>query len=289
MRKKLALLSFPVLALFLAGADIQQHLDVPFVPTPMEVVDDMLELAQPRPGDVLYDLGCGDGRIVIRAAEKYGIRAVGFDLNPQRILESRENAVKAGLADKVEFFEKNLFEVDLSPASIVTLYLLSSVNLKLRPKLFQELRPGSRVVSHDFDMDEWQADNSDSVYTDYSSHRAYFWIIPANVSGIWEWTEKNPGDEAGYRLEIEQKFQEFYGTVKTLKDEVVLERPEISGDLVKFSIRVRDEDGSEKIHSFEGRVSGDMIKGTRTIEGSRTGRVAWQAVRRVGTAKIIYE
>ena len=162
--------------------------DVPFVPTPPEVVDEMLKLADLRSGDLLYDLGCGDGRIVIAAAKRSGIRAVGIDIDPVRISESNANAAAAGVTDKVRFIEKDLFEADFRDATVVTMYLLTSVNLRLRPKLLAELRPGTRLVSHTFDMGEWRPDKTSFVATAYDDQRAvHFWVVPANVSGRWEW------------------------------------------------------------------------------------------------------
>jgi SAM-dependent methyltransferase len=147
--------------------------EVPYVPTPPEVVDVMLDAAGVKKGDVLYDLGCGDGRIVIAAAKRFGVRGVGVDIDPQRIQEANENAKAAGVTDLVEFREQNLFDVDLRPATVVTLYLLSSVNLKLRPKLLREVRPGTRVVSHAFDMGDWAPDQELAV-----GHRTvYLWRV----------------------------------------------------------------------------------------------------------------
>ena len=147
--------------------------EVPYVPTPPEVVDVMLDAAGVKQGDVLYDLGCGDGRIVIAAARRFGVRGVGVDIDPQRILEANANAKAAGVTDLVEFREQNLFDVDLRPATVVTLYLLSSVNLKLRPKLLREVRPGTRVVSHAFDMGEWEPDQELAV----GHRKVYLWRV----------------------------------------------------------------------------------------------------------------
>jgi precorrin-6B methylase 2 len=132
--------------------------DVAFVPTPPEVVTAMLELAAVRPGDVIYDLGSGDGRMVIEAARRYGVRGVGIDIDAARIAEATENARRAGVADKVRFIHADLFDVDVSPATVVTLFLLPTLNVKLQPKLLQQLKPGSRIVSHAFDMAEWNSD-----------------------------------------------------------------------------------------------------------------------------------
>jgi SAM-dependent methyltransferase len=132
--------------------------EVPYVPTPPAVVDAMLDLAGVKKGDVLYDLGSGDGRIVIAAARRFGVRGVGIDIDPARIREANDNAKAAGVEHLVEFRQQNLFDVDLAPASVVTLYLLPDVNRRLRPKLLREVRPGTRVVSHAFDMDDWVPD-----------------------------------------------------------------------------------------------------------------------------------
>ena len=147
--------------------------DVPYVPTPEPVVDKMLELAQVGPKDVVYDLGSGDGRIVIAAAKK-GARGVGIDIDPERIREAKRNASRAGVADRVEFREGNLFKADIRDATVVTLYLLTGVNRQLRPKLLGELKPGTRVVSHAFDMGDWQPVATERV----GSSTVYYWVVP---------------------------------------------------------------------------------------------------------------
>jgi SAM-dependent methyltransferase len=151
--------------------------DVPYVPTPQPVVDRMLEMAEVDENDVVYDLGSGDGRIVIRAAEKYGSRGVGIEIDPERVQDARENAREAGVSDLVEFRQGDLFEADISEATVVTLYLLPEVNLKLRPLLFEQLRPGTPVVSHGFDMDAWEPDETDTV----NANRIYRWTTPEEV------------------------------------------------------------------------------------------------------------
>jgi SAM-dependent methyltransferase len=156
--------------------------DVPFVPTTERAVEAMLELAKITRNDVVYDLGCGDGRIVITAAKKYGARGVGIDINPERIAEARANAKREGVEHLVKFIEQDLFEADIREASVVTLFLLSSVNLKLRPKLLAELKPGTRVVSNTFDMGDWKPDKEfsldDNGEDSYLSHKFFLWIIP---------------------------------------------------------------------------------------------------------------
>jgi SAM-dependent methyltransferase len=152
-----------------------QQPDVIFVPTPHEVVDDMLRLANVRKGDILYDLGSGDGRIAIAAAKKYGVRAVGIDIDPERIREATENARKAGVTNLVEFRQADLFKADFSEATVITLYLLPDLNVKLRPRLWEELKPGTRIVSHQFDMGTWKPEKR----LESSGRVVYFWTIPA--------------------------------------------------------------------------------------------------------------
>lgn len=158
--------------------------DVVYVPTPQKVVDKMLQVAKVKKTDVLYDLGCGDGRIVVTAAKKYGIKAFGFDIDPERIAESKANAKKAGVEHLVTFEQKDIFTIDLSPATIVTLYLLPELNVRLIPQL-EKLNPGARVVSHDFDMDGVAYDDTWTVLaqdhntpTDEREHYVYLWKAP---------------------------------------------------------------------------------------------------------------
>jgi ribosomal protein L11 methylase PrmA len=148
--------------------------DVIFVPTPQEVVDDMLRLANVRKGDVLYDLGSGDGRIAITAAKKYGIKATGIDIDPERIREANENARKAGVAGLVQFRQEDLFQANFRDATVVTLYLLPDLNVKLRPKLWNELKPGTRIVSHQFDMGKWKPEKT----LESDGRTIYFWTVP---------------------------------------------------------------------------------------------------------------
>ncbi|MCI0627722.1 MAG: methyltransferase domain-containing protein [Acidobacteria bacterium] len=150
--------------------------DVQYVPTPQDVVEELLKLADVKKDDVVYDLGCGDGRIVITAAKRYGARGVGIDIDPERIRESKEKAEKEGVADRVRFREEDLFESDIKEATVVTLYLLNSLNQKLKPKLLKDLKPGTRVVSHNFDMGEWKPEKTVQLL----GSTIYLWVIPAN-------------------------------------------------------------------------------------------------------------
>jgi precorrin-6B methylase 2 len=157
-----------------AFAQDTPRLDVPFVPTPQPVVDKMLELANVQKGDFLIDLGSGDGRIPVTAAERFGIKALGVDLNPQRIKEAKERAEKAGVTNLVEFRQEDLFTTDLSKADVLTMYLLPSVNLKLRPKILKEMKPGARVVSHAFDMGDWAPEQKVQV----DGRTVMLWTVP---------------------------------------------------------------------------------------------------------------
>lgn len=181
MRFRTILAGVALLAGFgLAAAQAQyDEYEVPYVPTPEEVVEQMLKLAAIHKGDVLYDLGSGDGRIVITAAKRFGIRGVGIDINPERIREAKENAERAGVSNLVTFREGDLFQADISQATVVTMYLLPSVNIRLKPKLLRELKPGSRLISHDFDMGDWKPDKEVKL----PGHTIYYWVIPANGAG----------------------------------------------------------------------------------------------------------
>jgi precorrin-6B methylase 2 len=156
------------------SAQERPSLDVPYVPTRPNVVSGMLKLANLKKGDVLYDLGCGDGRIVVAAAKQYGVTAVGFDIDPERIAEANANAKNAGVSDRVKFVNANLFKTDLSKASVITMYLLPTVNMQLRPKILA-LKPGTRIVSHAFDMGDWKPDKTEQV----DGSTIYFWTVPA--------------------------------------------------------------------------------------------------------------
>lgn len=181
-QKKIFAVGLVVAALLVAAprlkAENDWEYDVPYVPTPQEVVEGMLEFAGVKKTDVVYDLGCGDGRIVITAAKKYGARGVGVDINPERIKEAEENARQAGVTDRVRFIQGDLFKADIHEATVVTLYLLSSVNLKLRPKLLSELRPGTRIVSNTFDMGDWKPDKQ----TEVNGRTIYYWVVPKKTA-----------------------------------------------------------------------------------------------------------
>ena len=190
MRVRNAICGFTGLLLLVSAAAAQQpsHApDVPYLPTTDQAVQAMLKLAGVKNTDVVYDLGCGDGRIVVAAAKDFGARGVGIDINPERIAEANANAKKAGVTDRVRFVEGDLFTADIKDATVVTLFLLSSVNQRLRPKLLQDLKPGTRVVSNTFDMGEWKPDKEATVESAepgaYFSRKLYLWTVPARGAG----------------------------------------------------------------------------------------------------------
>jgi len=262
--------------------------DVPFVPTPPEVVDEMLRLADVKAGDVLYDLGCGDGRIVIAAAKRYGVKAVGIDIDPVRIGESNENAAQAGLTGKVRFIQQNLFEADFKDATVVTMYLLTSVNLRLRPKLLAELKPGTRLVSHSFEMGEWRPDKTSVVTTSFGDERdVHFWIVPANVTGRWEWDIPDGSSAKHYLLEAGQEFQVVTASGREGVWPLAVTDIRLAGD--SFGFRIDTEaDGKMISEIYEGKVSGDKIVGTvRPAGNAKAPAVAWKARRDPKTVESI--
>lgn len=241
--------------------------DVPYVPTPQETVDEMLRLAQVSRDDLVYDLGSGDGRIVITAAKKHGARGVGIDIDPTRIDEANENARAAGVTDKVKFVQGDLFNADLREATAVTLYLLRSVNLRLRPKLLAELRPGTPVVSHDFDMGEWAPDDHKRIGDD----NVYLWIVPAKVDGKWQWK-----DAAGRSIAatIEQAFQTFKGTATANGERFNLRNGRINGMEVSFELVRAGDETAPVLEQYSGKLTNGALKG-RIAAGDR--QVPWLA------------
>jgi len=212
----------------------QVHLDVPFVPTPQTVVDGMLRMANVKAEDIVYDLGCGDGRIVITAAKQFGARGRGFDIDPQRIVESNQNAEKAGVTDKVEFFVQDLFLTNLSEATVVTLYLLPSVNERLRPKLFEELKPGTRVVSHAFHMGDWIADRIEHI----DGRTVYFWVMPIRAEGQWQVSLPIGEGRQTATLQLKQEYQKISGLAQIGGVQHHIQNGRMEGALLRFSLSI---------------------------------------------------
>jgi SAM-dependent methyltransferase len=266
--------------------EVQRTLDVPYVPTPKGVVDKMLEMAKVGANDTVYDLGCGDGRLVITAAKEKGARGVGVDIDPARIKESKQNAARAKVNDRVNFLQQDLFETDISEATVLTMYLLPKVNMMLRPKIFSQLKPGSRVVSHDFDMEEWEPDAEAKV----GSAHIYYWVVPANASGTWDLTLHSVNGLSRYSLIIDQSFQKIEGFATSGSSQMILKDAKLKGDALEFRIEEK-MNGKIVPMKFEGRIVGDSIEGTmrRLEKGKIVPTALWSAKRDPATAQPIDE
>jgi hypothetical protein len=264
---------------------------VPYVPTPQAVVDRMLAMARVTGEDYLIDLGSGDGRIVVTAAKKFGTRGFGVDLNPVRITEANDNARRNGVVDKVAFFQRDLFETDLTQATVITMYLLPRVNLALRPKLL-ELKPGTRLVSHDFDMGDWKADEhvrmdaADKYSGAGGDSDIYLWVVPAKIAGAWRVALPVSGKSQTYEISFEQQYQQISGVARINGRAVKIEGAKLRGDELTFSLTA-DVNGTAVKHQFSGRVAGNAITGQVALSGSRmAARVEWTAERTARTAAI---
>lgn len=249
-----------LIALLLPGASIQVHAqefepsigqegkDVIWVPTPDSLIEAMLDMAGVTPADYVMDLGSGDGRIVVAAAKR-GARALGLEFNPDMVALSRRNAEKAGVSDKAKFEQADIFESDISKATVITMYLLPQLNLKLRPTLLA-MKPGTRVVSHAFTMGEWVADQT----IEQEGRTAYLWIIPANVQGSW--ICRLPSGRA--ELNLTQQFQDVQGTLQIERNTFTLKNLTLQGNRISF---VADN------RNYSGLVTDEGIQGTVTANG----------------------
>ena len=254
----------------------QRSLDVPFVPTNHATVEAMLRIANVGPNDFVIDLGSGDGRILIAAARLRGARGFGVDLDPQRVKEAIDGAKAAGVADRVQFHQRNLFDTRIAEATVVTMYLLPRVNLELRPRLLAELKPGTRVVSHDFDMGDWQADLRTSVRG--AGSEVYFWVIPAQVAGRWRIETVSPRGQPPFEVEFKQKYQEIEGVARGLERAVTVRDARIDGDRIAFTL-VDDGDFAHRVR-YEGRLAAGVIEGVARGDGNaRGGEQKWRATR----------
>ena len=256
--------------------------NVVYVPTPQIVVEEMLRMAKVGPKDFVIDVGSGDGRMVITAAKKFGARGFGVDLDPVLLKQSNENAQREGVADRARFIEQNLFEADLSQATVITSYLLPEMNEKLRPKIIS-LRPGTRVVAHDYHMGEWHPDGHQSldvpgktVGQPGKSH-IYLWIVPAKIAGHWQSQIAAGTQPANWEFEFEQRFQMFDGVALSGGRKITLRVPKLEGDQLSFQFFIKPGDNSTR-HEFKGTVKGELIDGTlRLGAGAGQKQVPWSA------------
>ena len=238
-------------------------LDAPYVVTEHEVVAAMLAMADVRPNEHVIDLGSGDGRILIAAARSHGARGLGVDIDPARIREATANARAARVGDRVEFRRQDLFRTPLREADVLTLYLTQEVNLQLRPRILEQMRPGTRVVSHDFDMGDWRPDGRQRIGT----ANVYLWLVPARVAGRWTLTAN--GRTA--TLDLQQRYQHVDGRVGAGDQTRRVEQGQVYGERIRFIA-----DLGEGRRVFEGRVEGERIV-------PRQAGAGWRAVRAAGS------
>jgi SAM-dependent methyltransferase len=271
--------TLPPLAVLLplaASCGHSRQPDVIYLPSAEAVVERMLSLARVGEGDLVYDLGCGDGRIVIAAARSQGARGVCNDIDPARIAEGRRNAAAAGVLHRIEFHQGDLFELDLHEATVVALYLSPALNLRLRPKLQRELRPGSRVVSHNFGMAEWRADSTVSVsWPSGGTSAVHLWIVPADVAGTWELALTLKGEDRRYRLRLDQEFQQVSGTASRGGRPLPLSDAKLLGDSISLALGDTAGAGAAGL-ALSGRIIQGVMEGWFAA-GARTGR--WRAYR----------
>jgi SAM-dependent methyltransferase len=249
-----------------------------YLPSASDVVTRMLEVARVDPEDVVYDLGCGDGRIVIAAARDRGARGVCVDIDPSLVARSRQNADTAGVADRIEFRHADMFETDLSAATVVALYLSPSLNVRLRPKLFREVRPGAWIVSHNFDMGDWRPDTVVRVtWPAGTTSAVQAWLLPADVAGTWELVISRSAGERRLRIRFTQQYQEVSGTASEDGCTLTFEGARLAGDRLGFQLSGGRGDRRERLR-FSGRVSGNGMTGTVWSEPDTAG-TKWRAVR----------
>ncbi len=239
--------------------------DVIWVPTPDEVVDRMLRMAQVTPNDYVVDLGAGDGKIVIAAAKKFGARSLGIEYDAELAKHAQGNVEKAGVAARARIVKGDIFATDFSQATVVTMYLLPGLNMKLRPTILS-MRPGTRVVSHSFTMEDWEADEISMM----DGRRAYFWLVPANVNGGWTLESGNEKAE----LSFEQKFQKIEGTVGLGQTQGGLREARLRGFNISFGYV--DSNGVKR--DYTGRITGGRMEGSLRADNGTEGR--WSATKK---------
>ena len=245
----------------------EKELDTPYVPTPQAVVDRMLDMAQVKAGDMVIDLGSGDGRIMITAAQRHGAQGFGVDIDPRLVQRSNEEARRLGIADRVKFLRQDLFSTDFHEASVLTLYLLPDVNIALRPKILAELKPGTRVVSHDYDMREWRPDAEQTIPAPdkkvgmRKESMVYLWIVPARVEGEWTFELSSGGKTRRTRLVLQQHFQFVSGSVElTGQGDVPVSHGRLRGEELRLMLPPGALDRGPV--ELVGQVRGNSLSGT---------------------------
>ncbi len=271
-----AVVAASVLRLALAADAPALDVPTPYLPSTQVAVDEMLRLADVRPDDVVVDLGSGDGRIVIAAAKLFGARGFGVDIDEKLVAQANENARAAGVAERARFYHRDIFATDIREATVVTLYLLSSLVNRLRPKLLAELRPGTRIVAHDYGIGGWKPDRTVTI-----SKTFYLYVVPAQVAGKWQFEAMLPAGSRSFELELAQQLQEIRGGARVTGGYLPLFEARLHGDRIAFVI-VDDQQS----HHFDGRVTGSLMEGTvRSGSGRAQVEHRWRATRILGTSE----
>ena len=268
-----------------APASSEDYGDTPYVQTPQNVVDKMLEIAGVGPRDYVIDLGSGDGRMIITAAKKYGARGFGVDLDKRLVVLANKLAAKAGVADRAVFYQRDLYKTDIGRATVVTIYLLPEVNLMVRPKLLATLKPGTRIVSHDYNMGEWTPDLSlvldapdKPVGRDFKS-KVFYWVVPAKVSGKWRWRLPAAGKSEDFELTLNQMFQKIDGMLTVGGRGARIEELKLSGTSISLAASVNDGEAALR-YELSGRIANGRIEGQARVSGNRGAQqLAWKATR----------
>jgi len=261
-----------VLALASAAARAQDYGDTPYVRTPQNVVEQMLRLGRVGAKDYVIDLGSGDGRIVITAAKQFGARGFGVDLDPRLVDLANRNAAREGVADRAAFYARDLYETDISKATVVTFYLLPEVNMMLRPRLLKLLKPGTRLVAHDYDLGDWKPDRSmivpapDKPVGRDKISKVYFWVVPAQVAGRWRAHVALPAGAQDYEFTLAQSFQVIEGSATVDGHNAKLTDSRLVGDRISLTLET-DAGGTPVRHDLRGRVNGGVIEGVMRITG----------------------
>jgi precorrin-6B methylase 2 len=247
----------------------QQGKDVVWVPTPDEVVERMLNVAQTKPEDYVIDLGAGDGKIAIAAAKKFGARSLGIEYNPDMVALAQRNAQAAGVLGKAQIVQGDIFTTDFTQATVLTMYLLPSLNMKLRPQILA-MRPGTRVVTHAFNMEDWEPDET----SDVDGRRVYLWVVPAGVAGRWAMELSGAGASEKISLNLDQRYQKIEGAAYLGSTLAGLREPRLSGFRISFAYV--DNHGVRR--DFTGRVTGGTMEGSFRTDGGAEGR--WAAAKK---------
>lgn len=261
--------------------NLSDQFDVPFVPSHENVLKAMFDMAKPTKDDYVVDLGSGDGRIVITAAKEYGAQGFGVDLNDKLVAIANERARDAGVGDRAKFYVRDLFKTDISKATIVTMYLLPEVVMEIRPKLFSTLRPGTRIVSHDYHLGDWRPENARVVPIGLGEESiVYHWIVPAKVAGWWRWEISYPGyfeQPLQYEARLKQKFQDVEGDILLNGGAISIHDATLRSDRIAFSATGELDDRIVR-HDFSGTVRGKEIVGTVRLSGGvREVELPWRA------------